>query len=85
MRKDFCSTTYTLQDTSPAIDVALDLGAMGERDFFGNPIPFKDAYDIGAHEWTPEKSGSALPQELIANLGNLYPPWQLSPALSWWG
>ena len=35
---------------SPAIDAGLDLGAMGERDFFGNPIPQGLAYDIGACE-----------------------------------
>ena len=45
---------FTLQTGSPAIDAGLDLGSMGTRDFFGNPIPYGSGYDIGANEWLPE-------------------------------
>jgi hypothetical protein len=45
---------FTLQAGSPAIDTGLDLGSMGDRDFFGNFIPYGSGYDIGANEWLPE-------------------------------
>jgi hypothetical protein len=45
------TTAFTLQDGSPAVDAGADLGDMGARDFFGNPIPRGAGYDIGAHEW----------------------------------
>jgi len=64
---------FTLQADSPAIDAGLDLGLMGERDFFGNPIPYGNAYDIGAHEWSPGESGSTLLAKLAVSLGSLYP------------
>ena len=44
-------TAFPLLEGSPAIDAGTDMGDMGRRDFFGNPIPFGSAYDIGAHEW----------------------------------
>lgn len=48
------STQYTLQSGSPAInlgvDVGVDVGGMGGRDFYGNTAPSNGAYDIGANE-----------------------------------
>ena len=64
---------FTLQANSPAIDAGADLGLMGARDFFGNHIPYGDAYDIGAHEWTPKESGGLLPFEIAAALASLQP------------
>jgi hypothetical protein len=59
---------YQLQSGSPAIDAGMDVGHMGPRDFFGNPIPAGKAYDIGAYEWqiktsaiTPGGLQSGLP------------------------
>jgi hypothetical protein len=52
----FPITSFTLQTGSPAINVGVDLVAlglqvsMGTRDFFGNPIPV-GAYDVGANEY----------------------------------
>jgi transcriptional regulator with XRE-family HTH domain len=40
-----------LIEGSPAIDAGTDVGDMGRYDFFGNPIPFGSAYDIGAYEY----------------------------------
>jgi hypothetical protein len=51
----FPTTSFTLQDESPAINAGVDLAAlgivtsMGMQDFFGNPLPV-GAYDIGAYE-----------------------------------
>jgi hypothetical protein len=51
----FPTTSFTLQDESPAINAGVDLAAlgivtsMGMQDFFGNPLPVS-AYDIGAYE-----------------------------------
>jgi hypothetical protein len=67
----FPEEAFTLQGDSPAIDAGLDLGSMGQRDFFGNPIPHGITYDIGAHEWTPNEHGSTLPPELAASLRSL--------------
>jgi hypothetical protein len=64
---------FMLRAESPAIDAGIDLGMMGEHDFFGNPIPFGRAYDIGVHEWILEKSGSTLHSALAATIGSLYP------------
>jgi hypothetical protein len=64
---------FTLQDESPAIDAGLDLGMMGNTDFFGNPIPFGNDYDIGAHEWGSGEQGSALLRVLATVLGGLDP------------
>lgn len=44
-------TAFTLLEGSPAIDAGTDVGDMGRYDFFGNPIPFGSAYDIGAYEY----------------------------------
>ena len=45
---------FLLQENSPAIEAGLDLGGMGEFDFFGFPIPYGATYDIGANEWQGE-------------------------------
>ena len=51
----FPTTSFRLQDGSPAINAGADLVALGKvanmglHDFFGNPIPF-GTYDIGAYE-----------------------------------
>jgi hypothetical protein len=45
------TTQFTLQSDSPAINTGVNVGNMGARDFFGNPIPQSGAYDIGAHEY----------------------------------
>jgi len=41
---------FTLLKGSPAINAAEALGAMGGRDFFGNPIPAGAHHNIGAYE-----------------------------------
>lgn len=64
---------FTLQEGSPAIDVGADLGTMGERDFFANPIPYGAAYDIGANEWSQEVRADAIAQDFVAFLESLYP------------
>lgn len=70
------TTAFNLQPGSPAIDAGANLGDMGKRDFFGNPIPFGSAFDIGAHEFTSsEKSelrsgpqpGSLVPDFRLAD------------------
>ncbi len=61
-------SAFTLQAGSPAIDAGLSLDEMGATDFFGNPIPYGSAVDIGAHEWTPAKNSASLPAGLIAAL-----------------
>ncbi len=47
----FPATQFTLLKGSPAIDAGTAIEDMGPRDFFGNPIPFGQGYDIGAFEW----------------------------------
>jgi peptidoglycan/LPS O-acetylase OafA/YrhL len=52
---------YRLRETSPLIDAALDLKTQfgldpGRHDFYGNGLPQRAAFDIGAHEWQPERS-----------------------------
>jgi hypothetical protein len=64
---------FTLQADSPAIDAGVDLGLMGEGDFFGNPIPSGSTYDIGANEWSPEQRGSDLSSDKAGLLASLYP------------
>ncbi len=54
-------TAYQLQKDSPMIDAGINLRAMfgidlGNRDFFGNPIPQGKGFDIGAHEITLENT-----------------------------
>jgi hypothetical protein len=52
------TTQFTLQSNSPAIDRGTNVCAgisgcsMGNRDFYGNPIPSGTTYDIGAHEYS---------------------------------
>ena len=47
---------FALRPDSPALDAAIDVCAgrpgcaMGERDFFGTPIPQGEGYDLGAYE-----------------------------------
>ena len=53
-------STFTLQASSPAVDAGADVGDMGGRDFFGNPIPYGEAYDVGAHEWSGIPSSGRL-------------------------
>jgi hypothetical protein len=65
---------FTLQEDSTAIDAGFDLKLMGATDFFGNSIPFGSAYDIGAHEWSPEKRGEEISRDLAAILGSLSSP-----------
>ncbi|NNC88163.1 MAG: right-handed parallel beta-helix repeat-containing protein [Akkermansiaceae bacterium] len=50
-------TAYKLQAGSPMVDAGLDLQAEfgidpGPRDFYGGPLPYGTALDIGAHEFT---------------------------------
>jgi hypothetical protein len=49
-------TAYQLRAGSPAIDAGLDLRTQfgldpGARDFYGNPLPQGEKFDIGAHEF----------------------------------
>lgn len=45
------TTQFTLKRNSRAIDAGVDVGDMGNHDFFGNPVPDKSGvYDIGAFE-----------------------------------
>jgi len=44
-------TEFTLLKGSPAIDAGTNMDNLGPRDFFGNPTPFGQGYDIGAFEW----------------------------------
>ena len=46
------TVAFTLQEDSPAVDAGAGLGDMGKHDFFGNPIPYGKAHDVGAHEWS---------------------------------
>jgi peroxiredoxin len=48
------ATAFTLQYGSPAIDAGMDVGEMGQRDYFGHFIPVDKGYDIGASEWQGE-------------------------------
>lgn len=41
---------YTLSPFSPLVDKAVKSGDMGNRDFFGKPLPLTSDYDIGAAE-----------------------------------
>jgi len=50
---------YQLWAGSPAIDAGVDLGNMGLRDFYGNPIPYGKGYDIGSFELSAEESFQA--------------------------
>lgn len=59
----FPSTSFTLQNGSPAINAGVDLGNMGAHDFFGNAIPQGGAYDIGAFE----SGGEPLPTNTPTN------------------
>jgi hypothetical protein len=43
---------FTLSDDSPARNAGETLPNNGTQDFFGNPIPYGDRFDIGAHEWS---------------------------------
>jgi hypothetical protein len=47
----FPKMQFTLSKSSPAIDAGTDVGNMGTRDFFGNPIPVGKNFDVGAFEW----------------------------------
>jgi len=54
---------YRLQKDSPLIDAGLDPRSLfgidpGERDFYGNPIPQGEGFDIGAHEIILENTSS---------------------------
>jgi uncharacterized protein len=50
---------YLLQPGSPCVDAGLDLREFGLdpglRDFYGNPIPQGAGFDIGAHEFAPDR------------------------------
>ena len=61
-------TAYTLQSDSPAIDAGLLLDDMGGTDFFDNSIPYGNAIDIGAHEWSHVEEGANDLSGLIASL-----------------
>jgi hypothetical protein len=76
----FPKDAFTLQADSPAIDAGADLGSMGDRDFFGNSIPFGSAYDIGAHEWSSQVQGTKFSPSEAALLEHLYPLAAGSPA-----
>jgi hypothetical protein len=52
-------TAYRLQYGSPCVNAGLDLLALfsvnpGPRDFYGNAIPQRGGFDIGAHEVLPD-------------------------------
>lgn len=42
---------YKLRSGSPLIDKGMVIPNSGDRDFYGNPIPFNTHYDIGANEF----------------------------------
>jgi hypothetical protein len=45
------TSQFRPKSNSPAIDAGVDVGNMGDHDFFGNPVPGADgSYDIGAYE-----------------------------------
>jgi len=73
-------TAYRLQSGSPMIDAGLNLKAhfgieVGAMDFYGNPIPAGNAFDIGANEASPAAGNNEgheeAPSEYI--LGPSYP------------
>jgi hypothetical protein len=43
---------YMLQPGSPCIDSGINVPDNGERDLWGNPVPFGAMADRGAHEWS---------------------------------
>jgi len=51
---------YRLRGDSPLVDRALDLRAsavkVGPRDYFGNPVPAGNGFDVGAHEYRAGES-----------------------------
>ncbi len=54
-------TAYRLRKGSPLINAGVDLRSQfdidpGNRDFYGNPIPQGEGFDIGAHEITLENT-----------------------------
>lgn len=58
-------TACRLQKDSPLVDGGIDIRAQfgidpGERDFYGNPIPQGEGFDIGAHEIVLENTSSVV-------------------------
>lgn len=63
--RNFPVTQFNLHKRSPAIDAGIDVGNMGNRDFFGNAVPGKNGkYDIGAYEY-----GSKLLKDANKKIG----------------
>jgi len=69
-------TAFTLFKNSPAIDAGTDVSAMGPHDFFGNPVPAGEAYDIGAYE-QPGQTTGYVP---VPHAGSLTPDLALATA-----
>ncbi|GAC1421759.1 MAG: hypothetical protein NVS1B13_14860 [Flavisolibacter sp.] len=46
-------TGYMLLANSPMINSGISLTDMGPHDFYGNPIPYDNVFDIGANEYSP--------------------------------
>jgi hypothetical protein len=45
-------TGYKLKNTSLMINAAINISGMGAHDFYGTPIPYNNAFDIGANEYS---------------------------------
>jgi parallel beta-helix repeat protein len=65
----FKATDYKLTNLSPALKVGVDLSQVVKKDFFG--APRVAAFDIGAHQFTAEGSGSAPVTPVLTSPANL--------------
>lgn len=52
---------YKLLEGSPCIDAGVSMPGSGGRDYFGNPLPYGAAVDIGAHEYSADSAPLSLP------------------------
>ncbi len=89
-------SAYELSVTSPLLKKGLDLVSLGidpgPHDYYNNAIPFKDNYDIGAHEYSDEWPQINLPDtvyigwhtgdDTTCNI-NANVSWQILENISW--